>query len=347
MADKTPKERTKYMEELYQELLENGLAKSTAANYIQVLKRYNGGEVFDNLEFLKHEDLIFQKLSNYAESTQRNNLAIIISALTCVINVHLTYRKAFDSYKEKLDKILEEDKKKPKNLMTEKQEKNWISMEQIKKIRDEKIKEIEKYNIDDDLTRAQWSNLLQALLLGLYTFISPRRNKDYMHMYVVRKPMAQFKQDIEKNYYFPKDGVFSFNAYKTSKTYGNKIINISDNEPLVDLIDEYLKLHPNNRYAMYPFLVNFYGEPFVDSSSINQILNRAFKQIDGSKRVGSSMIRHIYLSDAFADEDKKRMKIADDMGHSIDMQRQYIIRPKNKESDAKAGNGLPKKIIVL
>jgi len=102
MADKPPKERTKYMEELYQELLENGLAKSTATNYIQVIKRYNGGEVFNNLEFLKDEDMIYNKLAQYAESTQRNNLAVIVSVLSRVINIHLTYRKAFDSYKEKL-----------------------------------------------------------------------------------------------------------------------------------------------------------------------------------------------------------------------------------------------------
>lgn len=325
------KERTEYMQELNEELRENGLSKNSADQYIQTLRRLNGGEPYNDLQFLINQDIINQKIAQYNSSaSQRTIVATIVSVLSSVANLHLNYRKAFDNYKDLLDKMIDEKNKEPKNVMTERQEKNWISMDQIREIRDKKIKEVEAFDTDEDLNRAQWSTLSQALLLSLFTFIPPRRNADYIHMYVSRKPMVQVKQKLEYNYYFVKDGILSFNNYKTSKTYGNQTFDINNNEPLLDILDEYIKYHPNNRFVLFPLLVSYYGEPYSDASMVSQIINRAFKELPDAKQIGSTMIRHIYLTNEFEDEDEKRKKIADSMGHSISMQRDYILKPKAK-----------------
>jgi hypothetical protein len=56
---------------------------------------------------------------------------------------------------------------------------------------------------------------------------------------------------------------------------------------------------------------------------IAQILNRIF-----GKNISTGMLRHIYITDKLGHiPSLEEMKsIADDMGHSIDMQLQYIKR---------------------
>jgi hypothetical protein len=83
-------------------------------------------------------------------------------------------------------------------------------------------------------------NLLGYVLLSLYVLLPPRRNQDYQDLYVVKKWKADLSKD--KNYYDSTAHKFIFNKYKTSKAHGVQTVDISENKPLVDIINLYLNV---------------------------------------------------------------------------------------------------------
>jgi hypothetical protein len=70
---------------------------------------------------------------------------------------------------------------------------------------------------------------------------------------------------------------------------------------------------------MRQFLVHYDGSPFIAINSITRVLNRIF-----GKNVGSSMLRHIYLSSKYGDVKNEQAKDSKAMSHSIGMQKDYI-----------------------
>jgi hypothetical protein len=42
------------------------------------------------------------------------------------------------------------------------------------------------------------------------------------------------------------------------------------------------------------------------------------------KKIGSSMLRHIYISDKYKDVMEEQQKDAANMGHSVELQREYF-----------------------
>jgi hypothetical protein len=66
-----------------------------------------------------------------------------------------------------------------------------------------------------------------------------------------------------------------------------------------------------------PFLVGADGTPITADNSITRVLNKIF-----GKNIGSSMLRHIYLSSKY---DINSMKAdADGMAHSVSQQKEYL-----------------------
>jgi hypothetical protein len=51
------------------------------------------------------------------------------------------------------------------------------------------------------------------------------------------------------------------------------------------------------------------------------MLNKVF-----GKKVGSSMLRHIYLSGKYGNELEEMKKDAEAMGHSVSQQKEYILK---------------------
>ena len=113
------------------------------------------------------------------------------------------------------------------------------------------------------------------------------------------------------------DKEFIFNEYKTKKKYGQQIIKF--NNDLYDVIKLYLRFHPLYiKNLDIPFLVYYNGTPFKDINSITRVLASIHHGL------GSSLIRHIYLSYKFKDVNEEKQNTADNMGHSVQTQNEYI-----------------------
>ena len=279
------------------------LSDSTIGTYIRTLVILNNKQPFKNLLFLKKTDDIDAFISKYAESSQKTVYAIITSVLS-LDKDRITMKKTYNHYKEETEKRSQKAREVPTELKTEKQDKNWITWDEVQKRRDE-------------------LEGLPLLVLSLYTYIAPRRNKDYLEMAVFKALKKDKIEDLskDKNYlivdYRGTPQQFVFNVYKTAKTYGTQTIPISD--PLKSIIKTYLasrKLE-DPKAKETPFLMDDEGKVLTLDNSITRILNKIF-----GKKVGSSMLRHIFLSDKYNIKEMKQ--IADAMGHSLSQQKEYM-----------------------
>jgi hypothetical protein len=322
-----PKQVNDFMIKLTDQLKEKGVAETTIHNYISNLLTLNNKKPFNNLSFLKHKDQIMTALEPYAESTRRTFLAGIISVLS-LFKDKPSFKKVYNDYQEILNEKTREAEAEPKNVKSKKQEDNWIEWDDIQKIKSEYADAVKSLTGRKQATIEERNKLLDFLVLSLYTEIPPRRNQDYAVMYVVKKYSPSLPAD--RNYYSLEDNKFIFQKYKTAKSYGMNELDISDNEPLLNVLNLYLKHHPlkpakMGKSTMFPLLVKTDGSPLSPVNGITRLLNKIFK-----KNIGSSMLRHIYLTGKYGNVLEEMEKDKDIMGHSLSQQKDYI---KNGDKD--------------
>ena len=193
-----------------------------------------------------------------------------------------------------------------KNELNDKQKESIVPMEEIIKVRDE-FKE-----------KDGWNDVLTYLLISLYTMTPPRRNLDYALMYIVMDEQSVI--DESRNYYIASTAEFVFNNYKTKKVYGKQRIPVPDELKAVldNYIEKYIeKFNPQD--DEFPLLVSQSGKMLNKQNGITNILNKAF-----GKNIGSSALRHIYLSDKYGDSLKDRKDDSNSMGHCLSTQCTYI-----------------------
>jgi integrase len=314
---------TPYMMSLHTELQEKrGIADQTASQYIRSLYSLNNNRPFTNLAWLKNRESVSQRLSEFAESTQKTLLSVIVSALSTVKD-KATYKRIYTHYYNEMMSKAKEQNGKDTSEKTDKQEANWLSWDVVK-AHEDRLKDEVKNLPATDLSVGQWDIALSYGVLSLYTMFDPRRNQDYQFMYVVKSPKQATDQD--KNYYVVDAKQFIFNKYKTAKTHGQQVFDVP--APLVAALSLYLTRHPLLRKKVtaktpaIPLLCHLDGSPLTAVNAITRILNRIF-----GRRVGSTMLRHIYLSAKFDVEEMN--ETADRMGHTGSVQRTYL----KKETD--------------
>jgi hypothetical protein len=310
-----------FMENLLKELVDKkGITESTAKLYVKNLYTLNEGP-YKNFTFLKNTDSIMEKLSKYAEGTKKTFLASIVSILN--LKPSTTYKKAIAYYTELMnEKAKEHREKEDSHEKTERQEKSWMEWDEVLEKKNQLKEEAKKFWNNKIITERQYNRLLDLVVLSLYTDIPPRRN-EYQDMDLVSSFNSLLPTD--RNYLDWTNKKLIFLKYKTAKTYAKQEIDISDNTELLETLTAYLKHHPllpngkMSKNASVPLLVYADGKPFEKVNCITRILNRIF-----GKSVGSSMLRHIYLSSKYGGLVSEQKEDADAMGHSLGEQKDYI-----------------------
>ena len=256
------------------------------------------------------------RLAEYAESTRKSVLGGVVSVLSLVKD-KAAYKALHRYYADKLDAMNKADREKDTTQKSERQEKNWMSWESIQEVKKELEKKVAEIKPKKQITAQDFDTLLEAVVLALYTDIPPRRNQDYQVMMVSKKYGDKNVADV--NWLDLTGKKFVFNVYKPAKTHGQQSVAIPDS--LMELLKVYLKHHPGAGNKDFRFLVYSDGSPLTAVNAITRILNRVF-----GKNVGTTMLRHIYLSDKY---DIKEMKEdAEAMGHTLEVQKEYM---KGKE----------------
>lgn len=302
------------------------LSESSVKTYLRNLLKLNLDEPFKNFNFLKDVKIIERRLSSYKENTKRNYLISIVSVLSIFDKpaVKKLHDKYYDLMMAKSDQIKKEVKP---NELTETQEKNWMSWDEVVN----KYKELEEivngFVTKKGISDEQYNVLLSYIILSLYIHQSPRRNKDYQIMLLVNEYTNDLSKDF--NYLDLSKKDFVFNSYKTSSKYGTQKISINDN--LWKVLVKYFSYHPMVTISkkipkvkdVSYFLMHRDKSPLDKVNSITRILNKVF-----DKAIGSSMLRHIYLTGKYSEVVKNQAQDASDMAHSEAMQKEYIKKPK-------------------
>ena len=137
--------------------------------------------------------------------------------------------------------------------------------------------------------------------------MAPRRSLDYSEMKIRN-------YDVKTDNYY-KGNKFFFNKYKTVKSYGTQSIEVP--KQLNDLLKKWIKINERD-YMLYSSNGNKINPP-----QITRILNKIF-----GKKISTSMLRHIYLTDTYKNihEINKMENLAKDMGHSVTTAMEYIKR---------------------
>ena len=297
----------KFEDDLIKLLIEKGLSNSSIALYIKILRQLNGNKSIQNLKFLSDPLIILDKIKDYKDTTQRNIIISIVSILK-TLKKDLLYKKYYDIMIERTKLIND----KPKNEKTESQKNNWMTWNDILDVYSN-LKN--KIKLSRKLSEEQYNNLLDYVILSLYVLIPPRRNQDYLIMNITNKPEGN-----KNNFLDLKKQQFIFNVYKTAKKDGQLILSIP--KDLLDILKVYIKYHPlkmDLKKQDIPFLVYFNGSPLKSVNAITRILNKIF-----NKKIGASMLRHIYLSGKYSNIIQEQEKDSKAMSHNLLTQKDYI-----------------------
>lgn len=294
-----------FMNSLKETLTSEKLSQKSIEMYLIKLRILNNNNPFDNLAFLKQKMAIKQKLQDIKnDNTRKSYVASIVAILNRQKGkVWEDLNKYYKAIFLKERSIFAEKKPSEKS---ETQEKNWLTWDEVMAIFNklkEKADEVEK---KPRLSNADRKTMEHYMILALYVLQPPRRN-DWYYMVLGKG------DDDKKNYVDMKGGKYYFNNFKTAKS-GKEVIDIP--EEIIPCLKTYIsKMNlTEGDYLLFPDDENR-GNSNRMTKSLNSIMG---------KKVGASMLRHIYLSHKYGKIMKDQEQDAEFMAHSVAMQKDYV-----------------------
>lgn len=225
---------------------------------------------------------------------KRKTVLAALSVLTDNKNYNKIMMEDIHSYKENEMK----QEKSPQ------QKEGMISLEEVKETYDQLEHNAKQILKKHNLSAADINSVMQWVIVALTggLFQAPRRSVDFGNM-----KFRPGSYDPEKdNYVDVKNSKFVFQNYKTAKTYGKQETVIS--KPLKTILNKWFKIVPDG--CDYLLFDNKFKP--LTSPQMTHRLNEIF-----GKKISTSMLRHIYLSDKFKGIDLEELqKTASEMGNS-------------------------------
>lgn len=299
------------------------LADTTLRQYKGILNRilepYNINAVEVSLKDLK--DILerdYSEIINYVDdipnvSTKKNYYSFIVKFMRTMFPKSRYYTK----YDNKLKHFQSEiDKRYENGKLTDRQKQRWKKWDEIIKIRDERkerIDKLEKEFKEGNLNKVEYATeLLDFIILGLYTYQNPRRNEDYTGMKWMKTLKENENLEPNTNYYYAGNedvpAHFVFQNFKTKKNYGEPQ-RIKINEKLNEYILKFLDLFPKKpEYALNQIL----EDKGLRTDQIIKSLKRSSGQTSSDFR--RSFLTH--MLGPTLEIEKKKKELAYNMGHS-------------------------------
>jgi hypothetical protein len=256
--------------------------------------------------FLLNTELIMKYLNTKSYLVKRNYLNMIIVILQTLDPVP---KDVIDYYVIDRDKgNLKYEEFTNTNQKSEKEEKNWIPYETIITIMNS-LEKIDTYK--------------EFLYLKLNIAYTLRNDWRELKIITQRALKNQFKlenkneQETKKMNYFVKykrNYYLYIRSFKTASTYSDLKIEI--NPELNKYIRKYLRIFPTNKY-----LFEKDGKPY-STQDFTKFVELIFAST--GKRVGSTMLRHILITEKHGKDIKEQKESARVSGHSTSTQAKYV-----------------------
>ena len=278
--------------------IKDASVKMYCTNIIKLSKMMGIENYQENAEWLSDLNLVKEKLKEAGlhYSSVRNYINSCMIYMCCY-DGNEKLLMDYTEYRDELSKIYEEEQ--ASGIWTEKQGKNAISTDDLKKIINEigteiktqKLKEKSKFK---GLTSIERSLLQLYMILNVHV-VFPFRN-DLAGMKIIK--LQQYKaltdeQRTANNFLVKEKSKMSFhlNQYKTSKLYAEKVIDLPTE--LRASMRFYLAVVNPTNYL----LEQNSGDPMT-KNSLSQLLTKSFKKRTG-KAVSTTLIRKIYMSEKY------------------------------------------------
>ena len=269
---------------------------NSVKSYITCLRKLNGGKEIENLDFLKDKKKITDMISDLALTTRKN----YISSVNIVLAADGTNPLLLRQYREELDNLTTEfNEQLATRSKTDKQERNWVSIEFLK----DRTEDARKTWIADIENKMLLQDYLIALL---YTELPPAR-LDYANMKIVESEYEMSNKD--ENYLLKTGNGYHFilNEYKSSKKYGTL------RYPAPDRVKKVINMWLLENHTPH-FLIDNRGNRLKENYLSNHI-SRIFSTPE--KHIYLNLIRSIVVSETIDFEAiNKANNLAARMGHS-------------------------------
>tara|TARA_R110001632_G_scaffold28651_1_gene76295 strand:+ start:710 stop:1627 length:918 start_codon:yes stop_codon:yes gene_type:complete len=286
---------------------------TTINNYLLNLKKIfqgTGGKgVPSDLNFLKDITKLNEYFKNIkTDTTRKNSINVAIVFLMILSKIEPKNKKILkiiedlDLQRTELNKNYTENLK--TNKKSEKQEKNWLSVEEI-----------------DNIANGYKNKDYQAYAIIKFHLGVPLRN-DLPSIKIMTKSKYNKLSEAEKKLTnaMVKTGITDYalmmNNYKTSGAYMERQIDIPPS--LNPIIRKLIKMNGESGYL----IVNPKTDKPFTTNEYTRYLNSLFKHTN--KKISSTLLRNIVVSDKFGAITKEMKQTAKNMLHSSQTQQGYI-----------------------
>lgn len=249
--------------------------------------------------------------------TKKNRYAVL--KIWC--EMHDLPEKYSKQLQEKIDNLVEEvNNQYSTNMKSEKIEKNWVSVQELKSaVETLKSKVLPAEAID---TYNEFRALIKYLVLLIHVSMPLRNDLACAKVLLTNEvPKSKSGEKRENNEIIinksKKTAKLILNDYKTAGTYGQKILDFPP-----EIAKEIIKWYPVIiRMSPKSWLIPDREDPdkCISRVTYTKLFNSIF--LDTGKKVSTTQIRRTVVSDLYdvdENENKKKENLANTMGHSIE-----------------------------
>tara|TARA_R110000850_G_scaffold132761_1_gene253870 strand:+ start:2370 stop:3359 length:990 start_codon:yes stop_codon:yes gene_type:complete len=275
-------------------------------------RKLNGGNESDEYEWINIPNI---KNKKELEDLSKNQMVNYLNATIAIC-------KALDKNTDELsiyrDEFMMKSPSKNDTIFTPKQQENLVLKGDIEMMINKIKKELV---LKKDLYKNGTANTTERNLYQLYVILKiyellPIRN-EISNVLVIRSKYYKLltKEDRENNNYLvinTKKFIFYFNAYKTSETYGERIVEIPNSLKLI--IQKWLVIKGDD----IPNLFVMREGKGLNNNNLTKLLVRASQKYLG-KNVSTVLLRKIFYTDKYSTMKKELIHDAGVAGHSPGM----------------------------
>ena len=325
------------MEQLKEQIQEHRKISNNSLNVytknLSKLAKTITGKEWKNANFLKKYDEVIKSLESKTASTRKNYLASSLAGISP--EGRGKYKKGFDKVAEKYtDYLTTQAKAYNESVMEQKkparESGKWTTMKALIKVKNSYANSIKKLGYTQKSNEfrkgkeKRHRELLQKYLVASLYLLNPPRRNSYANMKMISSKDFNdlSKDDKEKNNYLVivsrNNKYFHFADYKTKKVHGIQKIKVD--KDLNSVLNLWRKFNDTEH-----LLLDSRGKK-LSTNGLTKFLYKVFEPT--GKKISSTMIRHIYLTEKYGDESgyKEKKKDADKMGHSVDTQQKVYVK---------------------
>jgi integrase len=279
----------------------------------------------DGWDFLRDVEKIKNAVSQNVYTSQRNTFNSVV-ILLMALNHDNRYDDVIKTYTDMRDELNQKYvKEKSEGKMSEKQEANFVTSEEIMKMLSEmdKIIKTEKIKSKTDITNSD-RELLTTFTLFHLLLRCPTRNDMAGMILTTPNEFKKIHDDIRKNTNYlikRKDGFqIELNEYKTDKTYGRVIIPVP--KEVVKVLRMFIR--STNKRTGDVLFTSSINKP-LSRNGISQLLLKTSKKYMG-KSVSTTLMRKCVASDKFSEKNKEQEELAKICCHDVNTQNLVYVK---------------------